>query len=107
MGYEFGGQRHIIKLYLKDDLLTKLRIDLIMALMSHVLGGSAGGNAIMSVLDVRRAKLISGVGATPLQSAAIDGPIAWRRLNSRAVQFICELCRLVQFPVRLFWHYDW
>ena len=76
LGLEFLGQRHAIKLYLKDEALTKLRVDLITGLMSYVLSPLAGSNVIMSVLDVRRSKLISGsanvAGLMPIVDAELS-----------------------------------
>lgn len=77
LGLEFNGQRHVIKLYLKDEPLTKLRIDLITALMTHVLAASVGKYSIMSVLDVRRAKLISGAGAPSALIPIVDAELAY------------------------------
>ncbi len=59
LGLEINGQRHVVKLYFKDEKLSKLRIDLITALMSSTLMAPPSPVTTMAVLDVRRAKLFS------------------------------------------------
>lgn len=76
LGLEFNSQRHAIKLYLKEDPLTKLRIDLITGLMHHTLGPLGASGTIMSVLDARRSRLISspapgGTAVMPMVDAEL------------------------------------
>lgn len=77
LGLEFGGIRHVLKLYLKDEPLSKLRTDLITALMSHVLGVSAGAGTVMGVLDVRRSKLIIASSSTSHLIPVVDAELAY------------------------------
>lgn len=67
LGLEVNGIRHVIKLYLKDEKLTKLRIDLITSLMHESLPQEAGTKTAMCVLDVRNSKLYG----PPINSAAL------------------------------------
>lgn len=77
LGLEFGGQRFVIKLYLKAEALTKLRTDLITALMGHTLMAPAGAPVIMSVLDVRRSKLISASVSPTTHMLIVDAELAY------------------------------
>lgn len=58
LGLELDGARHIIKLYFKEEPLSKFRIDIATHLMETVLRKKAKSNDKMAVLDVRNAKLI-------------------------------------------------
>jgi hypothetical protein len=77
LGLEYNGKCHVIKLYMKDVQLTKLRTDLITALMTHVLGQSVQSNVMMSVLDVRQSKLIVGTGNVASLMPMVDAEIAY------------------------------
>ncbi len=57
LGLTVNGQRHIIKLYLKDDPLLKVRIDPATVLMEIALRPIADPKDIVAVLDVRNARL--------------------------------------------------
>jgi hypothetical protein len=59
IGLEINGERHVIKLYLKSDALTKVKADLIATLMHHVLSQSQSSGTEFCVLDVRNGKLFS------------------------------------------------
>jgi len=59
LGLKINGQRHVVKLYFKADALTKTKADLIVTLMSHVLGASEPPGTQFSVLDVRNSKLFT------------------------------------------------
>jgi len=59
LGLEVNGIPHLIKLYFKAEPLSKNRIDIITHLMAVVLGADCSEVTVMSLLDVRRAKLIA------------------------------------------------
>ena len=59
LGLVVNGQRHVVKLYLKSEALTKTKADLIVALMHHALGSSEPAGTLFSVLDVRNSKLFT------------------------------------------------
>lgn len=77
LGLEFGGQRHVIKLYLKDEKLTKLRIDLITGLMSQTLAQNAGAQAKMCVLDVRSSKLHEAPASSQTVMPMVEAELAY------------------------------
>ncbi len=57
LGLEFNGVRYIIKLYLKDEKLEKLRIDPALVLMELALRAKAQPQDVIALLDVRKSKL--------------------------------------------------
>jgi hypothetical protein len=59
LGLEIDGQRHIIKLYFKEEAPTKSRLQVILELMRLSLEGSPESTDIFSVLDVSNTKLTS------------------------------------------------
>lgn len=59
IGLIFNGQRHVLKLFLKTEPLTKTRADLIVTLMAHVLGPMEKAGTEFCVLDVRNGKAFS------------------------------------------------
>ena len=56
IGLAFNGQRHVLKLFLKTEPLTKTRADLIVTLMAHVLAPMEKTGTEFCVLDVRNGK---------------------------------------------------
>jgi hypothetical protein len=76
LGLEFGGARHVIKLYFKADPLSKTRADIIVHLMELSLRPICGQEERMSVLDVRNARLIAYNGAV-LVKPMIDAELAY------------------------------
>jgi hypothetical protein len=59
LGLRINGTPHLVKLYFKPDPLAKLKIDIITYLMEISLRLQAHNDEIMSILDVRRARLFS------------------------------------------------
>ncbi|EKN48517.1 MULTISPECIES: hypothetical protein [Pseudomonas syringae group] len=57
LGLVVDGVPHLIKLYLKDEPLHKLRVDVILALMQSALSSGSPANCKMAILDVRNSKL--------------------------------------------------
>ncbi|MNK97980.1 hypothetical protein D3C87_1183310 [compost metagenome] len=57
LGLVIDGEPYLVKLYLKDESLQKLRIDIVLALMESALSGGAVADCKMAVLDVRSSKL--------------------------------------------------
>jgi len=76
LGLLINGERHLVKLYLKADKLTKARADLITGLMEEALG-VASKDAKMSVLDVRNAKLFVGASASASFLPMIEAELAY------------------------------
>ena len=77
LGLEFGGQKHIIKLYFKGSALTKQRTLIATGLMEHSLRASAPTGAIMSLLDIRSAKLFPAPALTPHLIAGLQAELAF------------------------------
>jgi len=77
LGLDVNGARHLVKLYLKTDPLSKLRVDIITRLMESTLRPSCAKNEVMAVLDVRQAKLFSFQLTTPASMAMIDAELAY------------------------------
>ncbi|WP_035237451.1 hypothetical protein [Desulfobacter vibrioformis] len=77
LGLEINGTPHLIKLYFKSDPLTKNRIDIITHLMAAVLGNACPPSTEMSVLDIRRSKLISPTVEISLIDGIIDAELAY------------------------------
>jgi hypothetical protein len=57
LGLIVNGKSHVVKLYMKSDVLTKNRADLITALMEYSLRDEASDDTVMAVLDVKRSKI--------------------------------------------------
>jgi len=75
LGLSINGDRHVIKLYFKEQSLTKNRIELITHLMHQELSGRIS-NAKFSVLDVRQKKLHTIVPPSSL-GPAVAAEIAY------------------------------
>lgn len=77
LGLDFNGARHLVKLYFKDEPLTKLNIDLITVAMAISLHEQLARGTQMCVLDVPRGKLYKlsiPVGPT---RAVVDAELAY------------------------------
>jgi hypothetical protein len=57
LGLVVDGVPYLIKLYLKDEPLHKLRVEFIFALMQYALISGSPQNCKMAILDVRNSKL--------------------------------------------------
>ena len=77
LGLDVNGARYLVKMYFKNDPLSKLRIDVITRLMEGTLRGACQANEVMAVLDVRQAKLFSFQGNTGASMAIIDAELAY------------------------------
>ncbi|MCZ7664805.1 MAG: hypothetical protein M5U22_18630 [Thermoleophilia bacterium] len=77
LGLIVNGQRHLIKLYFKANALAKNRVDIVTHLMEFTLRSSCPRGEIMSVLDIRRAKLISPTVPIARLGPALDAELAY------------------------------
>ena len=79
LGLEINGTPHLIKLYFKADKLTKNRVDIITHLMSIVLSEScpSPSETIMSVLDIRRSKLIAPTVPISILNGILEAELAY------------------------------
>jgi hypothetical protein len=73
----FGREKHVIKLYFKDEPLDRFRVEVILSLMEHVLRPHCGEGAVMSVMDVRRGRLISWRVSSKSRMALVDAELAY------------------------------
>ena len=79
LGLEINGASHLVKLYFKGEPLAKNRIDIITHLMAAVLTNScpSPSSTVMSVLDVRRSKLISPTVPIPAIGGILEAELAY------------------------------
>jgi hypothetical protein len=77
LGLTVDGTRYLIKLYLKSDPLTKLRVDLITVLMEVALRPKCKSGEQVALLDARKSKLFTL--STPVKStkAVVDAELAY------------------------------
>ena len=76
LGLAFKGTRHIVKLYFKDQPLTKRRIDVVLGLMSIALAGKAPKGSKMAVLDVSSGKVFTRDASDFTSAALLKGEAA-------------------------------
>lgn len=77
LGLVVDGKRHVIKLYLKADPLTKLRVDLITVLMEVSLRSKCQPDDILALLDVRHGKLFTVSAQLKPTKAVVDAELAY------------------------------
>lgn len=77
LGLVINKVPHLIKLYLKADKLSQSRVDIITHLMEKTFKEPYKKGTVMSVLDIRRSKLI--IPKAPIQGLAdaIDAELAY------------------------------
>jgi len=73
----FGRETHVIKLYFKDEPLDRFRVEVILSLMEHVLRPHCAEGAVMSVMDVRRAKSFPWRASSRSRMALVDAELAY------------------------------
>lgn len=77
LGLEFGGEKHIIKLYFKGAKLTKQRTMIVTGLMEHSLRAISPPGAKMALLDIRSSKLFPAPAMTPNLIAGLQAELAY------------------------------
>jgi len=77
LGLIVEGHRMHIKLYLKADPLTKLRCDLVTALMESALRPKCQKGDGVGLLDVRKAKMFVPGGDVMQTTAMVDAELAY------------------------------
>lgn len=77
LGLVVDGTRHIIKLYLKADPLTKLRVDLITVLMEVALRPKSQEGDLLALLDVRQSKLFTVNAPIKPTKAVVNAELAY------------------------------
>lgn len=77
LGLIVDGVRYAIKLYLKSDPLTKLRVDLITVLMEVALREKCQPADALALLDVRQSKLFTASAPINTTKAVVDAELAY------------------------------
>ncbi|CAN7436511.1 hypothetical protein [Acidovorax sp. Leaf78] len=77
LGLVIDDQRYIIKLYLKDEPLSKLRIDLATVLMEVALRDLCKEGDIIGVLDVRQGKFFRVTAPIAQTKSMVDAELAY------------------------------
>lgn len=77
LGLIVDGVRHVIKLYLKAEPLTRLRVDLITGLLEIALRAKCQPEDRLALLDVRQAKLFAGSTRMKPTMAVVDAELAY------------------------------
>lgn len=77
LGLVIDGQRTLVKLYLKADALTKLRVDLVTCLMEKALRPKCHKDDAVALLDVRKGKLFVPGGDATVTGAMVDAELAY------------------------------
>lgn len=85
LGLLVGETPHVIKLYLKDDKLSKPRVSVISHLMTTALASKVDNGTVLSVLDVRNSRLHQAGRSSPLLNATLEAELAyvaalWRQI---------------------------
>lgn len=75
LGVEIQGTPHVIKLYLKEDELTRYKVQLILHVLEQAFSGSTAAPKF-GVLDARRGKLHVGCAISPNIGALLCGEAA-------------------------------
>jgi hypothetical protein len=76
LGLNIEGKRFVIKLYFKNESPTKHRLDVVLAMLSMVLGPKAQAGTTMAVLDVSKGKLITPTRTVPDLMVLVRGEAA-------------------------------
>ena len=77
LGLIIDNQRYVIKLYLKDEPLSKLRIDLATVLMEISLRDLCEEGEIIGVLDVRQGKFFRVTAPIAQTKSMVDAELAY------------------------------
>jgi hypothetical protein len=77
LGLVVEGERHIVKLYFKDEGLKKNQMDIISQLMEEALRPKAPHAELMSILDIRSGKLITRGVPVPGLKAILEAELAY------------------------------
>lgn len=77
LGLEINGQPHLVKLYLKDEKLSKTKVDLITGLMEVGLRSQVATTTSLSLLDVRNGKLFTSSLGSPAHQPMINAELSY------------------------------
>lgn len=77
VGFVLDGVPHFLKLYFKDERLSKSRVAIATHLMELSLRNKVTDNAVFGVLDVRRGRVITANKPTAALSACLHAEIGY------------------------------
>jgi hypothetical protein len=77
LGLVIDGKCTLVKLYLKADPLSKLRVDLVTSLMEKALRLKCRKDNAAALLDVRKSKLLIPSGDVATTGAMVDAELAY------------------------------
>lgn len=77
VGLVFDGRPHYLKLYFKNDRLSRSRVAIATHLMELSLRDMVGDSAVFGVMDVRRGRVIPTGNATATLSACLHAELAY------------------------------
>lgn len=77
LGLVVNGERHVIKLFLKNEALTKFRTEVIIDLMEFQLRPKVHPTDKFAVLDIRESKLFSEGPHSPESMPMVNAEIAY------------------------------
>ena len=76
LGLRIEGDRHLVKLYFKDEAPTKNRLEIVSEMMEIVLSAKAPQGTKMAVLDVSKGKLYTQTVTIPQLVVLLEGEAA-------------------------------
>lgn len=76
LGLRIDGERHVVKLYFKDEAPTKNRLEIVSEMMKIVLSGKAKQRMKFGVLDVSKGKLHTQTVTIPDLKVLLEGEAA-------------------------------
>jgi len=76
LGLEYNSQRHIIKLYFKDEKPNKQKFDVVLAMMEEALRSKLKAGDTLAILDVSNSKLHTSSGPQPSLTPLLVGEAA-------------------------------
>lgn len=77
LGLVINGERHVVKLYLKNEKLTKFKTEIIIDLLEHQLRSKVSPSDKFAVLDVRESKLFADGAHLPAALPIVNAEIAY------------------------------
>jgi hypothetical protein len=76
LGLRIEGDRHLVKLYFKDEAPTKNRLEIVSEMMKLALSAKTPQGTKMAVLDVSKAKLYTQTVTIPQLAVLLEGEAA-------------------------------
>jgi len=85
LGLQINGQRHVIKLYFKDDKPDKRKFDVVLTLMEDCLRSSLGTSDVLAILEMSTGQMFISLGIQSgliplLHGEAASFTAVWNRI---------------------------